>query len=375
MRGNVDDNNFRKAISLFEQATSSDARFALAYTGIADASLRLYKDTKDRSWAERATAAAEQAQRLGSELPEVHFALGSVYAATGKTAQAVAVLRRAVDLTPNSDDGYRRLGDAYRAAGSKAEALQAYQRAVELNPYYWYNYNALGSAYALFGDNEHALAAFQRVTQVDPDNPIGYRNIGVIYFNQDRWKDCVPEFEKSLQLQANYIAYSNLGTAYFYLHRFRDAVSMFEKAVEMNPKQHEVMGNLADAYRWSGQRDQALTTYDRAISLASSDLQVNPRNARTMGLLALYYAKKGDISRSQQLMARAVVIDPNEAELAYFGAIVDLLANQTSEALASLNRALAHGYSAMAVRNDPELSTLQNQKGFLDLLARYPGKS
>ena len=68
---------------------------------------------------QKALGAAQQAQGLGDTLPEVHFALGSIYTATGKAAEAVAELTRALQLAPNSDEGYRRLGDAYRAAGKK----------------------------------------------------------------------------------------------------------------------------------------------------------------------------------------------------------------------------------------------------------------
>ena len=80
---------------------------------------------------------------------------------------------------------------------------------------------------------------------------------------------------------------------------------MFEKAVEMNPGDETCAGNLADAYRWAGQKDKANTTYDKAISLAYKQLQVNPRDANTMGHMALYYAKKGDSTRAKEFIKRA----------------------------------------------------------------------
>jgi Flp pilus assembly protein TadD len=69
---------------------------------------------------------------------------------------------------------------------------------------------------------------------------------------------------------------------------------MFEKAVEMSPNDEWFVGNLADAYRWSGREDQARSTYDKAIALAYKQLQVNPDDTSTMGGMALYYAKNGD---------------------------------------------------------------------------------
>ena len=86
---------------------------------------------------------------------------------------------------------------------------------------------------------------------------------------------------------------------------------MFEKAVEMSPNDERLVGNLADAYRWSGHEDQARSTYDKALALAYKKLQVNPHDASTMGGMALYYAKKGDSTQALQFIRRARSIDPN----------------------------------------------------------------
>jgi hypothetical protein len=50
------------ALHMFEEALGKDPNFALAYTGMADASLRMYKETKDAIWAQKALMSAEQAE-------------------------------------------------------------------------------------------------------------------------------------------------------------------------------------------------------------------------------------------------------------------------------------------------------------------------
>ena len=110
---------YKQAVGLFEQAIDKDPNFALAYTGLADSSLRMYGETKESIWAQKATLSAQQAERLSNNLPEVHLSLGSVYSATGKNTQAVAELKRALELAPNSDEAYRNLGDAYYLQRSK----------------------------------------------------------------------------------------------------------------------------------------------------------------------------------------------------------------------------------------------------------------
>src|SRR6202158_501537 len=87
---------YRQSVGLFEQAIDKDPNFALAYAGLADSSLRMYGETKESIWAQRATLAAQQAERHSNNLPEVHLSLGSVYSVTGKNTQAVTELKRAL---------------------------------------------------------------------------------------------------------------------------------------------------------------------------------------------------------------------------------------------------------------------------------------
>src|SRR5579859_3037786 len=371
MGGQLQVGNVETAIGYFEGAIKKDPSFALAYTGLADASLRMYREKKDTAWADKALSASQQADRLNDNLAEVHTALGSVYSATGKSAEGIAELKRALELAPNSDEGYRRLGDAYRASGRKDEAIQAYQKGIEVSPYYWFNWNALGTAYYRFGDNQKALQAFQRVAELEPSNAAAYRNIGVVYFQQNKWNECVPAFQKSLELEQHSTTYSNLGTAYFYLKRYDDAIKMFEKALELKPNYEIAVGNLADAYRWSGRKQEAMATYDKAIALAFKDLQVNPRAAGTLEHLALYYAKKGDSSHALEFIRHARSIEPENVSLLYNQAVVYCLAGRQSESLSVLDEALQKGYSLEEARNDPELAELQKLPQFAQLLKKF----
>ncbi len=374
MHGEVDANTVKTAIKFYDQAVHRDPGFALAYTGIADASLRMYMNTKDTSWAQKALGAAQQAQGLGDTLPEVHFALGSIYTATGRSAEAVAELTRALQLAPNSDEGYRRLGDAYRAAGRKDEALKAYRRAAEINPYYWFNYNTLGLAYIRYGRNQDGLAALQKVTQLAPKNGLGYLNIGNAYYRQGKWEEAIAAYKKSVEVEPSYLAYTNLGTTYFFLKRYPEAVQMFEKAVELNPNQQLAMGNLADAYRWAGEQQKAQATYDKAIALASKELQVNPRDANIMAMLGQYYAKSGRTAEGLQFLKRARAIAPKEISFMYFEGMVQALAGHPPEAIAALHSAFEKGYPVREAMSDPELASLRSNAEFQKVLREFEKK-
>jgi len=283
----------------------------------------------------------------------------------------VSELKRALQLAPNSDDGYRGLGKAYLSLGQKDLALQAYQRAIELNPYYWVNYNYAGQAYSNLGEYDKALAAFQRIIELEPDNSFGYLNTGMVYFQQGKYDQCIRFFQKSLQIQPHFMTYSNLGTAFFFLKRYAESVPMFEKAVEMNPNDSMMVGNLADAYRWSGQVDKANGTYERAIALGFKQLQVNPRDANVLEQLGLYYAKKGDAIHALDFMRRARTLSPANVNMIYDQAEIFAITGRSSEALKALREALQKGYSLEQIKSDPELGALQSLPEFKKLVAEF----
>ena len=374
LRGQLTAKNIQLAIDYFNAALRKDQKFALAYTGLADASLRMYDENRDSFWTEKALNAAKQAQALNDKLPEVHFALGSVYAATGQSAQAIIELKRAQELAPNSDEGYRRLGNAYLAAGQNEQGIRALEKAVELNPYYWQNLNQLGNAHLKMGNYDKALKYFQQVTQVEPQNPIGFANLGIAYVLMGRYEESIAPLETALKLEPQSQVISNLGTSYFYLHRYADAVKLFEKAVELNPNDETMMGNLADGYRAAGQTDKAKATYEKAIALAFKALRVNPRSATTMGNLALYYAKKGDVGQAVEFMQRARGLDPSSADLIATSADVHALINRPEEAIADLKKGLQQGLTPATIESDPELDSLRKRPDYQALINQYAPK-
>ncbi len=375
LRGNRDAKQSQAALDLFDQATKKDSGFALAFAGVADASLVMYNLTKDTVWSQRALGAAQHAQTLNDDLPEVHFALGNIYRATGKTAEAVVELKHALSLAPNSDEGFRRLANAYLAAGQKDEALKTYQQAIDVNPYYWLNFNRLGTAYFQLGQNQKALDAFRKVVELVPDSSTGHENIGVAYFQMGKFAESIPAFEQALKTAPSQSLYSNLGTANFYLGKLPEAVKMFEKAVELNPNSQAGLGNLADGYRWSGQLDKAKATYNRAIAQAYKDLGVNSRDASTLGYLAAYYAKTGDSKRALELIRHARDINPNDTELIYKEGMIDAIAGQHADALKNLREAFQKGYPSEQAKADPELRSLATDPDYVKLLAESGRKT
>jgi serine/threonine protein kinase/Flp pilus assembly protein TadD len=383
VRRQPDPKGFKTALNFYDAAIAKDSRFALAYAGRADASLTLYKFTNEDSWAKKALSAAQQAQQLNPDLPEVHWALGSVYLETGQREAAVAEMKLALNLAPSADESYRRLGTVYLAAGSK-EAISAYEKAAEINPYYWFNFNYLGIACFRLGEVNKAEKAFRRVNELMPDWAPAYNNLGSVYLQQGKLNEAVTTFRKSVSLSTGKDgavdpsaadAYANLGTAFYYLGMYGESVKALEKAVQLDPSSYENIGGLADAYLQLGQREKAMANYETAIKLAVKATQVNASDAITLGELALYYAKKGDLSKAQNFIAKARGIDANNNVLIYNDAMIQTLSGKKENALRLLREALKNGFPVGMAKSEPELASLRSSPEFEKVIGEFSRKA
>ena len=156
---------------------------------------------------------------------------------------------------------------------------------------------------------------------------------------------------------------------------YSKAAEALEKAVQLDPTSHENIGGLADAYLQLGQRDKAMSNYETAINLALKALKVNDGDAITLGELALYYAKKGDLSRAQNFIAKARAIDANNNALIYYDAMIQTLDHKPAEALKLLRDALKNGFPVGMAKSEPELASLHSSPEFAKLIDDFSRKT
>ncbi|MGH9709521.1 MAG: tetratricopeptide repeat protein [Candidatus Acidiferrales bacterium] len=158
------------------------------------------------------------------------------------------------------------------------------------------------------------------------------------------------------------------------MKQYGDSAGMFEKAVALNPNDSEVVVNLADAYRWSGQQDKAQSTYQQAISLGYKELEINPQNASAMAQMALSYAKTGEAQQADNFIRRARNIDKSNVNYIYFEAEIDAILNRPTVALKALREAFEKHFPVEFAAGDPELENVQKNPEFAALLKQYAEK-
>jgi serine/threonine protein kinase/tetratricopeptide (TPR) repeat protein len=359
------------AFGFFNQAIRRDPHFALAYSGEADAFLMRWRETRDRSWADKALKAARQAQAEDDKSPSIHIALGNVYSEIGDTDEAINQFKRASDLSTNSDAVWLLLGRAYMQAGGKDQeqlALTAFNNAVAINPEFWLNYNELGIAQIHYGEYNKAADSFRKVKELAPDNPIGYKNLGDALCDEADYWQCRAEEETAVRMKPTSDAYLSLGTAHFYLKEYPEAIDAYSKSLGLAPNDYLVEMLLGDAYRLSGKNEQATEDYKNAVHLANKQLGGDPRNAEVLGNLARCYALLDQRQLAIASVNAARRYDPGSVDVMYDEAQVMAVLKDEEGTLKSLSVACSHGSVSDQARLEPDFASFLEKPEFKRVL-------
>src|SRR5947208_68822 len=166
-RRNIED--YRKAVSHFDEAIRLDPQYALAYAERSEA-WTLIGDLSGESktaWP-RAQSDAEHAVAIAPALAEAHGALGWVrFFVEWKFAEGLAELRRAKELSPANPTANDLLGRVLPYLGKVDEAEAQARQAVELDPL-GFTQNNLARILWFKGKNDEADKVARRVAELQP---------------------------------------------------------------------------------------------------------------------------------------------------------------------------------------------------------------
>jgi tetratricopeptide (TPR) repeat protein/TolB-like protein len=367
--------NLESAITVFSHALDKDQNFSLAFAGLGEAYWRKYELTQDNRWVGKALIACQKAVSLKADQAEGHACLGLVNNGMGNYAEAAQQYKKAVELEPSGEDGIRGLASAYASLGQMNQAEQTYQAAITARPNDWRGYNALGGLYFSQARYPDAAKMFSQVIALAPDSFRGYSNLGGTYIALGRYSDSVRLFQQSIAIRPTVDAYSNLATAYFQMRKFVDAARNYEEATKLDDKDYTVWGNLADAYYYSGKRQDAFPIYQKALVMAKVRLEVNPKDAFVLSQIANFESVLGNREEALGYMARAFKFGKkNDPDLLFSAALVYNQIGDTNAALEWLAKALTAGYSASTVGSAPAFDNVRSTPQFQELM-RQEGKS
>jgi len=355
------------AETVFKQALKIDPNYGPAEAGLGETYWYLYDMTQQKRWIEQAQQACSNAINLGNAGAEGHMCLGTIENGTGEFEKAAEQFQQAVQLDPVNDDAYVKLAKAYQNLNQLDKAEETYKRRISLRPEYWRGYSSLGVFYVSQSEYDKAQEMFQKALSLKPNNYRDYSNLGAVLLYEGKDEEATRDLEKSIAIRPSYYAYENLGAAYLRLRKFDQAARNTQEALKLDDSDYQTWGNLGDAYYYGGNKSSGMDSYKKAISMAEQRLKVNPRDTDVLSDLARYWAMLGDHSKALDYLDRSLV-GKNDKELLFAAALVYNQLRETGPALEWLSKALAAGYSKSVVSGTPDFDNLHDNPRYQALM-------
>jgi TolB-like protein/Flp pilus assembly protein TadD len=164
--------DFKSAISLYDQAVKLDPKFALAHARLSATASNIYHFYEPiETWQQKTKVEALESLRLQPNLGEGHLAMGLYhYYIEGDYDAALRELALATDALPNDGDVGLYTAAVQRRGGHFTQALAAYQRAEEIDPRNSITLYDASQTYFGLRDWRTAAERMDRVLTLFPDS-------------------------------------------------------------------------------------------------------------------------------------------------------------------------------------------------------------
>lgn len=167
-----------------------------------------------------------------------------------------------------SASGYRELGLRYRQQEHYSEAIAALKKSVELDPQDNSTRVILGWTFHLAGQEDAAAEALRQAIYRDFFNIPALNALGIVCLVNGDLNDAVAVHSWALFLQPNNeIADYNLSLAYHRLHKYGWAITMARRAAALEPTNPHPLIAQAIAHWDNAEPTLAQTAYRQALSL------------------------------------------------------------------------------------------------------------
>lgn len=172
--------------------------------------------------------------------------LGISYVRTGRVADAIPLLERALRLEPRSANTENYLAGALLASGNGGAALAHFRRAVGLAPQDAHLHFNLARVLAEGGLPREAFVEFTRALALNPEFAEAHQQIGVLLFSANRLAEALPHLQRAVELlPASADAHGDLGGALAEAGRRDEALAHLRRAVTLDPGNLTARENLA----------------------------------------------------------------------------------------------------------------------------------
>jgi TolB-like protein/Tfp pilus assembly protein PilF len=190
-----------KAIAYFEQAVATDPKYAPAHAGLADAYALLGSAQSGvmppREAMPKARAEAERAIALDPTLAEPHASLGLINLVYERdNAAAEREFKAALALAPGYATAHQWYGLYFVAAGRFDDALAQLREAEQLDPQSLAVALAMSEAYYFARQPDRALDYARKAAELEPASALAAFNLARAYEQKKMYDEAITEFQR-----------------------------------------------------------------------------------------------------------------------------------------------------------------------------------
>ncbi len=311
---------------------------------------------------------APEAAEPAAGTPEELHERGLRLIGEGKADEALAPLRRAVGLRPDSADYNHNLGVALAHRGRLDEAVACFRAALRLKPDGTSALSNMGLALAQQGKIDEAVAALNDCLRIDPGAADVMHRLGNVLRNAGRAAEALPHLEGAVRLRPESADLRHsLGLTLADLGKSDDAVAAYREPHRLDPKYPDALNNLGIVLQNQGKSDEAIECYRKALRLRPhssetynnlgvalaarerhddaimayrSALQLSPDSAAAYSNLGNAFRQVGLVDDAIAALDRALKLAPDYAEGYNNKAVALVQAGQPAEGAACYDRAL-----------------------------------
>jgi tetratricopeptide (TPR) repeat protein len=232
-----------------------------------------------RSW-EDSLSLFERAAGVSGSSAVVRNNLGDALLQHGRTNEANAQFRAALELDPEDYRAWGNLGNSFLREGKLEEAIDYYRKGLLYKPNSAELHFNLAAALNRKGDMSGAMGEYRQTIALKPDYLNAWLTLGNIHMTLGNAEAAVSNYTAALAIKKDFApAYYNLGNARLAQSRTEDAVVLFSQAVRLDEQFADAHRQLGAALEQSGKAQEALKHFERAVSLKPNDPAARARLA------------------------------------------------------------------------------------------------
>ncbi len=277
----------------------------------------------------------EKALVVAPALPNAASHLGAAYRAVGRLDDAVTAQQRAVALAPADPSAHYNQGLALLAAGRPDEAAAAQREALRLKPDYRDATLQLGRALAAAGDAAGARAALERTVALDPAAGEAWADLGALLLDAGQAREAEAALTHAARLLPDNLAVAHShATALLVVGQAEAAASAFARIAAALPDDADAHANHGSARLVAGDPIAAVQALERALALT-------PDHRGALGNLGVALKEAARLSEAIACFQRLIALDAaNASAWSNLGSCLRE-AGEMDDAVAAFDRALA----------------------------------